>query len=329
MLKLSVIIPVYNVEDYLAKCLDSVIAAADVPYEIIVVNDGSTDGSGMIAEEYVRRFPDLITLVTTENHGLGAARDVGIEHASGEYLLFVDSDDYLAPGAMAGILGCLDRPFDLLLFDAISVLPDGREIERIRGCKKSGEISLAEYPGLLLERPNAWNKLYRRSFFTENGIFFPARVWFEDLRTVLKLYYFAERILYVPEAWYRYLIRPGSITNSRNAERNLEIIDAVDDVIAFYRDRGMMDKLGNELEYLAFHSQFLTSSVRANLADWRSPVQEELMRDFLEKFPNFRENPYVKGMSRGHRLLTFLLLHRMRLSVHLIMKLNNLVKGRR
>ena len=328
MRKLSVIIPVYNLEEYLAKCLDSVILETEAPYEIILVNDGSTDGSGAICEEYGRRFPALITVVTTENQGLGAARDTGIEHASGEYLLFIDSDDYLAPGAMEGILAALDRDFDMLIFDAISVLPDGQEVERICGCKKSGQIRLLDYPGLLLERPNAWNKLYRRSFFTKKGIFFPERVWFEDLRTVLKLYYYAETILYVPEAWYRYLLRPGSITNSRRAERNLEIIDAVDDVVDFYREKGLAEKLWNELEYLAFHSQFLTSSVRANLADWRSPVQEVLMCDFLKKYPNFRANPYVRSMSRGHKLLTFLLLHRMRLSVHLIMKLNNLVKGR-
>lgn len=328
MRKLSVIIPVYNVEEYLAKCLDSVLVETEEPYEIILVNDGSTDGSGAICEEYRQRFPALITVVTTENQGLGAARDTGIEHATGEYLLFIDSDDYLAPRAMEGILATLDQEFDMLIFDAVSVLPDGREVERISGCKKNGEIRLLDYPGLLLERPNAWNKLYRRSFFTKKGIFFPERVWFEDLRTVLKLYYYADTILYVPEAWYRYLLRPGSITNSRRAERNLEIIDAIDDVVDFYREKGLLDRLWNELEYLAFHSQFLTSSVRANLADWRSPVQEVLMQDFLKKYPNFRQNPYIKGMSRGHKLLTFLLLHRMRLSVHLIMKLNNLVKGR-
>lgn len=328
MPKLSVIIPVYNVEPYLAKCLDSVIAESEVPYEIIVVNDGSTDDSGAIALEYAARYPALIRVITTENHGLGAARNVGIEHAAGEYLLFIDSDDYLAPGAMAGILGALDREFDLLIFDMVSVTPDGREIEYIPGCKRSGEIRLLDYPGLLLERPNAWNKLYRRSFFMENGIRFPPRVWFEDLRTVLKLYYYADSILYLPEAWYRYLLRPGSITNSRKAERNLEIIDAVDDVVDFYRGKGLYDRLKNELEYLAFHSQFLTSSVRANLADWRSPVQEELMQDFLKKYPDFKENPYVRSMSRGHKLLSFLLLHRMRLSVHLIMKCNNLIKGK-
>ncbi|MDO4990228.1 MAG: glycosyltransferase [Eubacteriales bacterium] len=326
MCRLSIVVPVYNIEPYLAKCLDSLISENASGYEIIVVNDGSTDGSGAIAEAYRARFPSLITVISTENHGLGAARNLGLERASGEYVLFVDSDDYLAPGAVEEILAHLEDGFDLCIFDSVSVAPDGRELDYVRGCKREGSLRLSEYPGLLLEIPNAWNKIYRRSFFLEQDIRFPSRVWFEDLRTVLKLYYFADRIDYVPRAWYRYLIRPGSITNTKNAARNLEIIDAVDDVLGFFRSKGCYGKYRDELEYLAFHSQFLTSSVRANLADWKSPVQEELMQDFLNKFPDFRENPYVRASSKGHKLLSFLLLHRMRLSVHVIMKLNNLIK---
>ena len=326
MCRLSIVVPVYNVEAYLAKCLDSLIGDNHSDYEIIIVNDGSTDGSGAIAESYRLRYPHLISVISTENHGLGAARNVGLEKASGEYVLFVDSDDYLAPGSVEEIKAHLDDGFDLCIFDSVSVAPDGRELQYVRGCKRSGPLRLSEYPGLLLEIPNAWNKIYRRSFFLDHEIRFPARVWFEDLRTVLKLYYYAERIDYIPRAWYRYLIRPGSITNTKNAVRNLEIIDAVDDLIGFYRLKGCYEQYRSELEYLAFHSQFLTSSVRANLADRKSPVQEELMQDFLRKYPDFRENSYVRRSSRGHRLLTFLLLHRMRLSVHAIMKLNNLVK---
>ena len=323
-MKLSIIIVNYNVKEYVEKCLESVYAASEgIDLEIFVVDNDSTDGSIPYLRE---RFPEVKYIENKENLGFSRANNVAIRQASGEYVLFVDSDDYLAPGAVEEMLSHLDDGFDLCIFDSISANPDGRELGYVRGCKREGPLRLSEYPGLLLEIPNAWNKLYRRSIFLEQDVRFPSRVWFEDLRTVLKLYYFAERIDYVPRAWYRYLIRPGSITNTKNAKRNLEIIEAVDDVIAFYRSKGCYEQYRSELEYLAFHSQFLTSSVRANLADWRSPVQEELMRDFLRKFPDFRKNPYVRSSSKGHKLLTFLLLHRMRLSVHVIMKLNNLVK---
>ena len=108
--------------------------------------------------------------------------------------------------------------------------------------------------------------------------------------------------------------------------RILELVPAVDALCDFYRDCGRFDELKDELKYLAFHDEFLTSSVRANLADWRSGAQEELMRDFLQKVPGYRSKPYFRCSSRQHKLLAWLLLHRMRGCVHIIMKLNDLRK---
>ena len=328
MIKLSVIIPVYNVEAYLAKCLDSVILEGETDYEIILVNDGSTDSSPAIAEVYRARYPELIRVITTENMGLGSARNTGMAHANAELLYFLDSDDYLAEGGMRRILELCDRDFDLCLFDSVSVDPAGRTLKDIPGCGREEHITLSEYPELLLQIPNAWNKIYRASLFRDHQILFPARAWFEDLRTVLKLYAFTDKILYVPEALHRYLIRPGSITNSAKAERNREIIEAVDDLRGFYRELGRFDELKAELDFLTFHAQFLTSSIRANLADRHSPVQEELLVDFLQKCPDFRDNPYVRKIPPKHKLLTWLLLHRMRLAVHVLMRLNNRAKNR-
>ncbi len=103
MPKLTVMIPVYNVENYLKKCLDSVIYPELGDYEIVLVNDGSTDKSGEICDEYAQRFPALIRVITTPERRAGQkARDVGIDAARGEYILFLDSDDYLSPRRRAG-----------------------------------------------------------------------------------------------------------------------------------------------------------------------------------------------------------------------------------
>ncbi len=329
MINLSVIIPVYNVEAYLSKCLDSVIAADRQDYEIILVNDGSTDSSPAIAEAYVRRYPDLITLISTENRGQGNARNVGIEQARGEFLYFIDSDDYLAQGGMEEILSCPSLGYDICIFDTIAVNISGDSIKYMPGCEQRENLNLDDYPALLLQGPDVWNKVIRRRLFTDHGLRFPTGVWFEDLRTIPKLYQYTDSIIYLPHAWHRYLQRYNSVTNTKKTRRNLEIIPAVDDVVSFYRQAGRGESLKDELEYLAFHSQFLTSSVRANLSDWRSTVQEELMLDFLRKYPDFRDNHYVKEMSPGHKLLTFLLLHRMRLAVHLLMKGNSIVKRKK
>ena len=120
MPKLTVMIPVYNVENYLKKCLDSVIYPELDDYEIVLVNDGSTDKSGEICDEYAQRFPALIRVITTPNGGLGKARDVGIDAARGEYILFLDSDDYLAPGAVPEMMALLEKDFDMCFFDSLT-----------------------------------------------------------------------------------------------------------------------------------------------------------------------------------------------------------------
>ena len=147
-MKLSIIIPVYNTEAYLAKCLDSLLDPACRDYEIIVVNDGSTDGSRAVMTDYVRRYPGLIHPVDTPNGGLGHARNTGLAAAKGEWVLFVDSDDYLAPHAVKEILEILDEepgdPFDIAVFDFVHVNEEGSVLASFSGCEKE------EPPGMVL-----------------------------------------------------------------------------------------------------------------------------------------------------------------------------------
>ena len=180
-LKLSIVIPVYNTRDYLPACLDSVLDPAADDYEIIVVNDGSTDDSGRVAMEYAARFPDRIRVITTENGGLGAARNVGLEAASGEFVFFLDSDDRLADGALPEMLDSLTPDRDIVLFDFLSVDTEGNVLERLSGCRSSGALSLDTCPELIMEYPSGCNKICRRSLFLDSGIRFPGRVWYEDL----------------------------------------------------------------------------------------------------------------------------------------------------
>lgn len=327
-MKLSIVIPVYNTRDFLPACLESVLLPDGKDYEIIVVNDGSTDDSGAVAAEYAARFPALLRVTTTENGGLGAARNVGIEEARGEYLLFLDSDDCLEQGALAEILRLLDRDFDICIFDILQVTVSGRAVGTIPGCEREGRFTLSEYPELLFQPPSACNKLFRRSLFTASGVRFPGRVWYEDLRTIPKLYPQAARIEYIPRPWYRYLIRQGSITNNAVAARNLEILDAVQEILDNYRRRGLYRQYEESLCYMAFYNAFLTASVRVNAIDPKSDIQETLLQWFLKVFPNYRENRYIRGMGGKHRLLTALLVRRMRQSVHIIMRLNDLVRGK-
>lgn len=328
MPKLSVMIPVYNVEAYLRKCLDSVIYPELGDYEIVLVNDGSTDSSYDICREYAARYPQLIRLISTENGGLGKARDVGIDAAQGEYIIFVDSDDYLSANALPEMMDALGQDFEMCIFDIRSVNEDGKLLKYIPGCQRDGEFTLESYPELLFDMPSAWNKIYRRSLFTENSIYYPSRVWFEDMYVTPHLYAKAGKLLAIHKPWYNYLQRAGSITNSKNTQRNLEIIPAVDAMLNAYRTEGLFDKYRTQLEYSAFYNQVLTSTTRVNLADWRSDVQDALYEDYLNKFPDYLKNPYVQGMSKKYKLIHFLIRHKLRLCLHTVMNLNNKIKGK-
>ena len=216
----------------------------------------------------------------------------------------------------------------MLFRSILQVNPSGDTVGTIIGCGEDGDFTLSEHPALLFDPPSACNKLFRRSLFLDFGVRFPGRVWFEDLRTVPKLYPLAGTIRNLAKPWYRYLIRPGSITNNANVKRNLEIIDAAQEIIEHYKAANLYKQYENELCYMAFYNVFLTASVRVNLADPESEVQEQLMQWFLQSFPNWRENPYVKDLNAKHRLLTELLMKRKRKSVHLIMKLNDRAKNK-
>ena len=329
MFNLSIVIPVYNVEKYLRKCIDSAITPDKLgqEYEIVVVNDGSTDSSPEIIKEYVSAYPGSIRMISTENFGLGHARNVGIRNSGGEYLFFMDSDDYLVPGAVYELLSMAESGCDVCIFDASSVREDGSVLEYKKGFHTEGALSLSDCPELLLEIPNVWNKLFKRRLFEDKEIFFPDHAWFEDIRTVLKLYAAADRMEYRALDLYRYVQHSNTITRSRNPGRNIEMIEAMDDIIGFFRDEGKYEEFKDILEYLAFHSQFLTSPVRANLAQWDSDVQGKLIDDYLQKFPDFQRNPYVKKISSAHKLLTKLYLKKRYLAVHILMKANSIVKG--
>lgn len=328
MPKLSIVIPVYNVENYLAKCLDSVIYPELDDYEVVIVNDGSTDSSGEICEDYASKYGELIRVVTTPNAGVGSARNTGLELAKGEFILFIDSDDYLSDGAISEMMDTLDLGYDMCIFDINFVNEEGHKFKYVHGCSKEGFLSLDSFPQLLFEMPSAWNKIYRRTLFIDNDIYYPRRIWYEDMYVTPWLYTKAEKIYSIHKGWHNYVQRAGSITNNNNTQRNLEIIPAVDAMLDAYRAEGLFEKYKDELEYSAFYNQVLTSVTRVNLADPKSDVQDTLTGNFLEKFPGYLNNPYVKRLPPKYKLIHFLIRNKMRMPLNFLMKLNNRVKGK-
>ena len=327
-MKLSIIVPVYNTEAYVAKCLDSLIEPDLCVYDIIAVNDGSTDSSGEVVRRYGERYPDLVKVVDTPNGGLSHARNVGIEASEADYLLFIDSDDYVSDRAVCEILQVLEQDMDIAVFDFVHVNESGEVTAAFDGSGRTEAFTLEEYPEFLFCPHNAVNKIWKRSLFTEHGIRFAEGLWYEDLATSPKLYPLAQRILPVHQAWYRYLQRQGSITNNRSTARNDEMITVAKLVIDWYRETGRYERYREQLCYKFFYEEYLAAVCRANLIDPKSPVQAALRDDFIRNFPDYRENPYVRKAPKKYQLLDRLIRTGNWKTVHAIMSLNKTVKGR-
>lgn len=308
MPKASVIVPVYNVEAYLEKCVQSILRQTERDFELLLVDDGSTDSSGQLCEELAKK-DSRIRVIHQENQGLGGARNTGIREAKGDWLLLVDSDDWIEPEILEKSLEAgLREEADMVVFPFRSVDEEGRELAVFReNVPLDRALSLKERKDILLTAPVAWNKLYRTAFFRETGLAYPSRVWYEDIRTTPKLMALARRMVFLGDIGYNYLQRQGSIMNSGKVARNVEIIEAFDDILPWFREHGLFAEYRQELEYLAVFHAYLTASVRVILADRKSPLLARLAAYLQEQFPTWQKNAYLPRLGAKRRLLVSLL----------------------
>lgn len=309
-MKFSLIVPVYNVAAYLPRCMDSLLCQQCDSWEIILVDDGATDGKcPAICDEYAARYPDLVRVIHQANGGLGAARNTGIESARGDYLLFVDSDDTVAADTLARLGQEIERSHaDMYVFSFRYVSEEGEERPAEPRCSKvTGEVqTLADTPELLLDPPMAWNRLCRRSLFLDNGIRFPGRVWYEDLCTTPSLLLKAESIVQIEDPFYGYLLRAGSIMRSSNLKRNLEIFNALDMARAPFDRAGVTARYETWLCYLAVDS-VLAAARRVLMADPKADYLPDFLDYVRKHYPNYRQNKRLPQLGRKKLILLRLL----------------------
>lgn len=321
--EISVIVPIYNVSAYLPACLDSILQQDFDSYEIIAVDDGSTDQSGKIADEYAQRFPEKIRVIHQRNQGLGGARNTGIENASGEYLIFVDSDDTIEKGMLAGLWKIIvHTSAQIIIYGMKIVNENGEELEAvIEPQKKQSLLNFREEKDILFCSPIACNKVFCKSLFFDTGIRFPPKVWYEDIRTITKLYLVSDSILVLDDCYYKYLRRNSSIMQNKNAsniERNLEILDAFDDIIDYYKSQDAFGDFYNELEYLAIQHVFIAASVRVIRTKLRKDLLQMIREYMLKNFCSFNKNSYIKMLNLNKKIIFYLLKFKLYRLVHFV-----------
>ncbi|MBS5402038.1 MAG: glycosyltransferase [Bifidobacterium sp.] len=222
---ISVIVPVYNVKPYIAKCLDSIMRQTYTNIEIIVVDDGSTDGSEHICDEYANKDQRII-VIHQKNGGLAAARNTGIDAAHGEYLGFVDSDDFIEPFMYEKLLNAAQQNSCTLAVCGINyVFDDGKVIPKAN----IEPNQVFDFPRAITEMNTyrlfdmgAWSKLYKSNLFDD--IRFPIGKLSEDFFIMFKIFDRAQKVAFVSDACYNYYQRTNSITKSKRI--NTDFLDA-------------------------------------------------------------------------------------------------------
>lgn len=233
---LSIIVPIYNVEKYLKKCIDSLINQIknEEDVEVLLIDDGSTDNSIEICDIYADKY-SYIQVYHKKNGGLSDARNFGIRKSSGDYLIFIDSDDYVDLKLVSEVKKNINKNPDIILWDARYVNEDDVEINNIKykmkhvALKKdeiySGKMVLENSFEKVKELPTAvWLGAYKRSFIEDEVLFFEKGLLHEDEMWTLKVIFEAQSIIYINQDLYCYRIRENSIM--RNNDKNKRHIEA-------------------------------------------------------------------------------------------------------
>lgn len=257
---LSVVIPVYNVEKYLKRCIDSILVQTWKNYEIILIDDGSTDHSSNICDDYAEKYQH-ISVIHKENGGLSEARNTGIQYAQGEYIFFLDSDDWVLPSMFENLKEIIcTKKYDIIHFRLKFYYKESDVFEECQ----SGE---EEYSGI--EALNqmfrqetissfSTDKIYRANLFLKNNIFFPVGAFYEDLGTIYKLLIVSRTIYYVDKFYYCYFLgNENSITKSWSEKKFQDMfrfyseiysaslqVDKIDEqLVKIYYNNGLVDLL--------------------------------------------------------------------------------------
>ena len=225
MYKITIIVPMYNMERRIKKCIDSLLIQNVKDLQILVVDDGSTDGSAHIIKEYQRRFPNRIDYIYKENTGIADTRNFAIKEAKGEYIIFVDSDDYIEFDLLQKLEKYMNEGIDLVKYKLRKVDEKRNEIEKINGpvfSKMNGEeaFNTLAFEDVLLDSPCLY--MIKRKLLIDNNFKFKEGTEHEDFGLIPLIILKAEKVMSIPFYGYNYVQTEGSITRNEDYQQTLK-----------------------------------------------------------------------------------------------------------
>ncbi len=300
---ISVVVPIYNVEKYLKKCINSIISQTYSNLEIILVNDGSTDNSKKICNEFAYE-DDRILVINKENGGLSSARNSGIEIAKGEYIVFIDSDDYIEIDMIENLYkGCVDN--------GAQIACCGKIIEkdpniRIVNCKENFCVSKEEaIKKMLLLRDidvSAVDKMYKLELF--KSIRYPINKCYEDMGTTYKLFDKAQKIVHINKPEYHYVIRLNSITTTFSI-KHLDMLSASKEMNEYIIEKyPQLTEISKSFCYLQYFA-ILLELHKANDKKQYKEQYKMIKKQYNSKILNILTNRYIPIYKKIMAILIF------------------------
>ena len=308
-MKLSIIVPVYNVEKYLEECVDSLLNQTLSDLEIFLVDDGSTDRSGAIADRFAKENPDRVHTLHLENGGQGRARNAALPMAQGDYIGFVDSDDWIERDMYEKMLDRAEKTgADVVVCDFLEHYADGRE-QTLPACFQDHPLSAAG---------SSCNKIFRRSLVGD--LRFPEGLWYEDFYFSAVMLLRSKRTEFIPEPLYVYRRGQESTMHNNNARKNLDMLKIMELI-----EREIGPDKREDFDFLVINHVVLDSISR--LARQDAPDKAEVIRAFRryahEKIPHLTRCPSFRAETRNRRIIMFLNYHGLEQAAQLILRVKN------
>lgn len=296
MIKISIIVPIYNSESYLRRCLESLVNQTLEEIEIILVNDASPDNSYIIMGEYEQKYPDKVKCIyLEENMSQGGARNKGIETALGEYIMFVDSDDWIHTTMCEKLYNkAIGKNYDIVGCDFYKVdEPTGKKRRNsLYFRQQAGRLNQRKKASLLFMFPVPWAKLIRRGLIIENQLYFPAHMKYEDAAVVPLYFVYADTMGIVEKPLYYYNIREESTSHLPDAKHHGDSLKSGDIIYKEFKDRGL-SQFHEEAEGLYLKQLF--NSLRKSVLLFDTIDKKELKyigKILKKKYPECKKNHY-------------------------------------
>jgi len=313
MKKVSIIIPAYNVQDYIGTCLDSLVCQTLPELELIIINDGSVDNTREVIESYREKYPDMIKAFHIENSGAAAARNVGLEAATGEYIGFVDSDDYVRQDTYellynaakqndAGVVCC---GYCREGVHSTRKMPFGnRKIK----AEDVFDKNIFDEPLLFDEVPYLWNKIFRADIIRDNNIRFHKELRiYEDLVFTYQAFLFANKISRVNEHLYFYVVSRDTSLTYKFTEKRFDIVKATELLLDFYKKHNSLTpEIKEALVYVVLKHVYVILNRKTTLDEKKLKLKYlDMIFEFLDStFPEWKTNFYFEKQSRKVKTFT-------------------------